>query len=155
MTTMNRIIYQTPEGGVAVIIPAESVELALKDVPEGVPYEIVDASEVPTDRTFRGAWVLGDCCIDHDLDRCRAIGHDIRRAKRAEEFAPHDEVIAKQIPGADAAQAEAARQVVRDKYAEVQDAIDEAASPFEIKVALGLEEPAPEPAPEPELESED
>ena len=27
MTTMNRIIYPTPEGGVAVIIPTESVEL--------------------------------------------------------------------------------------------------------------------------------
>jgi hypothetical protein len=155
MTTMKRIIYPTPEGGVAVIIPAESVELALKDVPEGVPYEIVDASEVPADRTFRGAWVLGDCCIDHDLDKCRAIGHDIRRTKRAEEFAPHDEVIAKQIPGKDAAQAEAKRQEIRDHFAEVQDAIDEAASPFEIKVALGLEEPAPEPEPEPELESED
>jgi hypothetical protein len=135
---MNRIIYQTPEGGVAVIIPAESVELALKDVPEGVPYEIVDEANIPTDRTFRGAWVLGDCCIDHDLDKCRAIGHDIRRAKRAEEFAPLDEVIAKQIPGNDAAAAEAARQVVRDKYAEVQDAIDAAATPDEIKAALGI-----------------
>jgi hypothetical protein len=152
---MNRIIYQTPEGGVAVIIPAESVELALKDVPEGVDYEIVDEAAIPTDRTFRGAWVMIDCCIDHDLDRCRAIGHDIRRAKRAEEFAPLDEVIAKQIPGKDAAQAEAKRQEIRDHFAEVQDAIDEAASPFEIKVALGLEEPAPEPEPEPELESED
>jgi hypothetical protein len=133
---MNRIIYQTPEGGVAVIIPAESVDLALKDVPEGVPYEIVDASEVPADRTFRGAWVLGDCCIDHDLDKCRAIGHDIRRTKRAEEFQPFDEVIAKQIPGADAAAAEAARQVVRDKYSEVQVAIDAAETPDDIKVVL-------------------
>jgi hypothetical protein len=137
---MNKIIYPTLEGGVAVIIPAVSVELALKDVPEGVPYEIVDEADIPTDRTFRGAWVLGDCCIDHDLDRCRAIGHDIRRAKRAEEFAPHDEVIAKQIPGADAAAAEAARQVVRDKYSEVQVAIDAAADPLDIKVALGLED---------------
>ena len=160
---MNRIIYQTPEGGVAVIIPAESVELALKDVPEGIPYEIVDASEVPADRTFRGAWVLGDCCIDQDLDRCRVIGHDIRRAKRAEEFQPFDEVIAKQIPGKDAAQAEAKRQEIRDKYSEVQDVIDAAADPLDIKVALGLEEPrpapapepAPEPEPEPDLESED
>jgi hypothetical protein len=133
---MNRIIYSTPEGGVAVIIPAESVELALKDVPEGVPYKIVDASEVPADRTFRGAWVMGDCCIDHDLDKCRAIGHDIRRVKRAEEFAPLDEVIAKQIPGKDAAEAEAARQVIRDKYAEMQVAIDAAATPDEIKAAL-------------------
>jgi hypothetical protein len=136
MTIMNRIIYPTPEGGIAIIIPTESVALALKDVPEGVPYEIVDASKVPADRTFRGAWVMGDCCIEHDLDRCRAIGHYIRRAKRAEEFAPHDDVIAKQIPGNDAAAAEAARQVVRDKYAEVQDAIDAAADPFEIKAAL-------------------
>jgi hypothetical protein len=133
---MNRIIYPTPEGGVAVVIPAESVELALKDVPEGVPYEIVSTDDIPSDRTFRGAWVMGDCCIDHDLDRCRAIGHDIRRAKRAEEFAPLDEVIAKQIPGKDAAQAEAKRQVVRDKYAEVQDAIDAAETPDDIKVVL-------------------
>jgi hypothetical protein len=57
MTTMNpRIIYPTPEGGVAVIIPAVSIELALKDVPEGVPYSIVDAFEIPSDRTFRNAW---------------------------------------------------------------------------------------------------
>jgi len=45
---MKRIIYPTLEGGVAVIIPAETVELALKDVPEGVPYEIVDADEIPS-----------------------------------------------------------------------------------------------------------
>jgi hypothetical protein len=133
---MNRIIYPTPEGGVAVIIPAESVELALKDVPEGVPYEIVTEDAIPSDRTFRGAWVMGDCCIDHDLDKCKEIGHSIRRTKRAEEFAPLDEVIAKQIPGNDAAAAETARQVVRDKYAEVQDAIDEAETPDEIKETL-------------------
>jgi hypothetical protein len=134
---MNRIIYPTPEGGVAVIIPAESVELALKDVPEGVPYKIVDASEVPADRTFRGAWVMGDCCIDHDLDKCRAIGHDIRRAKRGEEFAPHD--IEATIP-ARATQAESARQEIRDRYAEMQEAINAAVDPFEIKLALGLED---------------
>ena len=133
---MKRIIYQTPEGGVAVIIPTESVELALKDVPEGVPYEIVTTDEIPADRTFRGAWVMGDCCVEQDLDKCRAIGHDIRRTKRAEEFQPFDEVIAKQIPGKDSAQAEAKRQEIRDKYSEVQDAIDAAGSPEEIKAAL-------------------
>ena len=30
-----RIIYKTADGGVAVIIPAESVEAAMKDIPEG------------------------------------------------------------------------------------------------------------------------
>ena len=56
-----RIIYETEEGGVAVIIPAPECdltieEIAAKDVPEGVSYHIVDVSEVPSDRTFRGAW---------------------------------------------------------------------------------------------------
>jgi len=136
MTAMNRIIYPTPEGGVAVIIPAESVELALKDVPEGVPYEIVDEADIPSDRYFRNAWVMGDCCIEHDLERCKEIGHQHRRQQRAEEFAPYDEVIAKQIPGIDAAAAEEARQQIRDKYALIQDVIEGASTPDEIKTAL-------------------
>jgi len=51
-----RIIYPTDDGGVAIIIPAESIEAALKDVPEGKPFKIVDVSDIPTDRTFRAAW---------------------------------------------------------------------------------------------------
>jgi hypothetical protein len=57
---MNRIIYRTDEGGVAVIIPADCgltiEEIAAKDVPAGKPYMIVDASDIPEDRTFRDAW---------------------------------------------------------------------------------------------------
>ena len=56
----SRIIYPTDDGGVAVIVPAECgltiEEIAAKDVPAGKPYEIVDVSEIPSDRTFRGAW---------------------------------------------------------------------------------------------------
>jgi hypothetical protein len=51
-----RIIFPTDNGGVAIIIPAVSVELAMKDVPAGKPYKIVDVSDIPTDRTFRNAW---------------------------------------------------------------------------------------------------
>lgn len=71
-----------------------------------------------------------------NIDKAKAIGHDMRRAARAEEFAPHDAVIAKAIPGADAVAAEAARQVIREKYAEIQDNIDAATTPEEIKAAL-------------------
>ncbi len=71
-----------------------------------------------------------------NLDKAKGIGHDIRRAKRADEFAPHDKVIAAQIPGADAAAAEAARADIRAKYAAMQTAIDAAASPEDIKAAL-------------------
>ena len=120
-----------------MIVPTGSVELALKDVPPGVPYEIVDAANIPSDRTFRNAWVIGmDGCVEHDLDQCRAIGHDKRRAARTEAFAPFDEIIAKQIPGADALAAEAARAEIRDKYALIQDAINVSETPNEIKSAL-------------------
>ncbi len=56
-----RIIYPTPEGGVAIIVPAPGCgltieEIAAKDVPAGVPFRIVEASDIPEDRTFRNAW---------------------------------------------------------------------------------------------------
>jgi hypothetical protein len=60
---MKRIIYPTPEGGVAIIIPAPEYlethtieQIAAKDVPAGVPYKIVDGADIPSDRTFRNAW---------------------------------------------------------------------------------------------------
>jgi hypothetical protein len=134
---MKRIIYQNSEGGVSVIIPTESVELALKDVPEGVAYEIVEDDAIPADRFFRGAWVANGAAVEVDLDQAKSIGHDIRRTQRAEEFKPFDDIIAKQIPGADATEAEASRQAIRDKYAQVQAAIDAASDPEEIKAALG------------------
>jgi hypothetical protein len=72
-----------------------------------------------------------------DVTKAKAIGHNIRRAARAEEFRPFDEAIAKQIPGA-ADGAEAQRQVIREKYAAIQTQIDAATTPNEIKVALGI-----------------
>jgi len=57
----SRIIYPTDDGGVAVIVPADECgltieEIAVKVVPTGKPYEILDVSDIPTDRTFRNAW---------------------------------------------------------------------------------------------------
>jgi hypothetical protein len=135
---MNRIIYPTPDGGVAVIIPTESVEAALKDVPTGVPYEIVSADDIPTDRFFRSAWKADGTTIEVDMVKAKTIGHDIRRQQRAAEFAPHDEVIAKQIPGKDVSAAEAARQAIRDKFDVVQTDIDAATTPQQIKEALHM-----------------
>lgn len=72
-----------------------------------------------------------------DVTKAKAIGHDIRRAARAEEFKPYDEAIAKQIPGVSDS-AEEARQAIREKYASIQTSIDAAATPDEIKAALGI-----------------
>ena len=57
-----RVIFPNDEGGVSVIIPAAECglsieEIAAKDVPAGKPYKIVDVADIPSDRTFRGAWV--------------------------------------------------------------------------------------------------
>jgi hypothetical protein len=56
---MNRIIYQNNDGGVSILIPTGELaieEVARKDVPAGVAYQIVDEQDIPTDREFRNAW---------------------------------------------------------------------------------------------------
>lgn len=75
--------------------------------------------------------------ISINLERARGIAHDIRRAAREREFAPHDAAIAKQIPGM-ADQAEAARAEIRERYVEVQGLIDAAGTVDELKAALPL-----------------
>lgn len=68
-----------------------------------------------------------------DIDKAKEIGHNMRRAARAEEFKPLD--VKATIPS-EAAAAEAARQLVREKYADIQAKIDAAATPEEIKEAV-------------------
>lgn len=70
-----------------------------------------------------------------NLDKAKEIGHDMRRAERAKEFAPFD--IKATIPS-EAAAAEAARQSIRQKYATMQSEIDAAQTPDQIKAALGI-----------------
>ena len=63
-----RIIYQTDNGGIAVIISTGELSLeetALKDVPTGVKYKIIDASDLPQERDFRNAWEF-DFTTDFD-----------------------------------------------------------------------------------------
>ena len=55
-----RIVYKNDDGTIAIIVPAECgltiEEIAAKDVPSGKEYHIVNASDIPSDRTFRNAW---------------------------------------------------------------------------------------------------
>jgi hypothetical protein len=60
-----RILYKNPDNSLSILIPAPAClknhtieEIALKDIPQGTPFWIVDNSEIPTDRTFRDAWEL-------------------------------------------------------------------------------------------------
>lgn len=73
--------------------------------------------------------------IKINLDKAKNIAHEVRREKRNAEFAPLD--IKATIPS-EAVAAEAARQAVREKYATIQNQIDAATSPEQIKQALGV-----------------
>lgn len=60
MITNKRIIFDNGSS-VSVIVPSPNwqgtiEELATKDVPNGLPYLIVDDTDIPTDRTYRDAW---------------------------------------------------------------------------------------------------
>jgi hypothetical protein len=64
---MNRIIYNQDNGVVAVIIPTqEALEqhsiqaIAIKDVPSGKPFKILDAADIPSDRSDRDAWTVDE-----------------------------------------------------------------------------------------------
>jgi hypothetical protein len=58
-----RIVYKNDLGGVSVVIPSPKFkgtinELAEKDVPSGLPFLIINASEVPRDREDRDFWEI-------------------------------------------------------------------------------------------------
>jgi hypothetical protein len=60
-----RILYQSDDGGVCVVIPSPDCEMtveeiAAKDVPTGKPYKIVDVSDIPVDRSERMAWTVDE-----------------------------------------------------------------------------------------------
>ncbi len=74
--------------------------------------------------------------IKINIDKAKAIAHDARRAARTKEFEPHDAIIMKQIPGVDAAAAEAARQAIRDKYAALQAQMDATQTPEQLKALM-------------------
>ena len=67
-----------------------------------------------------------------NLTKAKTIAHEMRRANREEEFKPHDDIIAKQIPSADADAAETARAAIRAKYETVQTDIDAAINETEL-----------------------
>lgn len=134
-----RLVYTRPaDGGVSVVVPAPGTteQEAAAAVPAGVSYRKIAVDEVPADRTFRDAWVEEGGVIDHDLDKVKEIAHGMRRAAREAELKPLDDVIAKQIPGRSAQDAEAARAAIRAKYAAAQVEIDAAKSVDEVRAAL-------------------
>lgn len=73
---MKRIIYKNPDNSIAIVVPSDEAlifatieQVAEKDCPYNLPYWIVDASDIPTDRTYRSAWE-----VDEDMGEPHGFG---------------------------------------------------------------------------------
>jgi hypothetical protein len=76
-----RIIYSNDDGSVSVIIPAPDCgltieQIALKDVPFGKPFKIIDVSDLPADRTQRNAWTVDDADLTDGVGADYGIGSE-------------------------------------------------------------------------------
>ena len=79
---MSKIIYTNSDGTVSIITPAGNVSDAIKDVPDGLSYEIVEDSAIPTDRSFRNAWKQNSKTIETDITKAKEIHKtNIRNAR--------------------------------------------------------------------------
>lgn len=83
-----RIVYTRPDGGISILIPSGAIDLAAvltRDLPAGVDWVECDESDIPTDRTFRSAWMRGQSApVDVDMEKARGIHMGrIRKARDA------------------------------------------------------------------------
>jgi hypothetical protein len=72
------IVYTNDNGSVSVITPAPDCgltieQIALKDVPAGKPFKIIDASEVPEDTA---SWVVSDADLADGIGADYGVGSD-------------------------------------------------------------------------------
>ena len=87
---MSKIIYTNSDGTVSIITPAGDVNNAIKDVPSGLSYEIVEDSAIPTDRSFRNAWKQNSKTIETDMTKAKEIHKDKIRTARTPKLAELD-----------------------------------------------------------------
>lgn len=139
---MERIIYTTTDGNMAVVVPAPNFkgtieDIIVKDVPSGVIHEVVPALSIPTDRTFRNAWEHDTTTapekVKVNMNKAKEIAHTKRRADRDEAFKPLD--VQATIPS-QATAAEQARQAIRGADSQKQIDIDNATTPDGLKVLM-------------------
>lgn len=104
----------------------------MQDIPkDAIDVKVGTVEDLPTDRTFRNAW--RPCAhnkVRIDIDKAKDICHEKRRLLRDAEFLPLDREVT--IPGK-AVEAEAKREQVRAKHADLQQSIDRAATVEELK----------------------
>ena len=92
---MRKIIFTRSDGGISVVHPvrntlgetlttdAEIEQRAWDKLPDdAINPQYVDESVIPTDRTFRNAWVVEAGTVIVDIDKAKALTKDRLRAER-------------------------------------------------------------------------
>ena len=116
---MSKIIYTNSDGTVSIITPAGDVNDAIKDVPSGLSYEIVEDSVIPTDRSFRNAWKQNSKTIETDMTKAKEIHKDKIRIARTPKLAELDIEFQKALEtGASTTDIVAKKQALRDAPAD-------------------------------------
>ena len=129
---MSRIIYTKSDGTVSIITPAGDVNNAIKDVPSGLSYEIVEDSAIPTDRSFRNAWKQNSKTIETDMTKAKEIHKDKIRTARTPKLAELDIEFQKALEtSSSTTDIVAKKQVLRD--APAASGISTAASEADLK----------------------
>lgn len=137
---MKRIIFTRPDGGVSVVCPVrdddEFLSLVMSKVPkDATNVQVVDETDLPTDRTFRDAWRQSGEAVTHDMPKCREIHRERLRAARVPLLAKLDVDFLRAVESGDTQKQTdiaAEKQVLRDIT--VNPAIDSAKTPEELKV---------------------
>jgi hypothetical protein len=110
------ITYPQPNGQVAVVIPCGDVNDAIKDVPEGVEYKIVDSVEIDNDY-FNAYEFDAELGAKVNIDKAKAIHLDKFRAARSPKLQKLDIDFMKAVEANDEekkAEIIAAKQALRD-----------------------------------------
>lgn len=153
---MKKIIYTRPDGGLSVVHPVintlpvaediteeQALQRAIDKLPldeltgEVVAHQIVDESAIPTDRTFRNAWVAAAGAVTHDMAKAREIQKNTLRALRAPKLEALDVAYMRALEVGNTAAAAAIvvrKQALRDVTADP--AIASARTPAELAAVV-------------------
>jgi len=75
------IVYNQPNGVLAIIYPNLACgltieQIASKDVPFGLPYKIIDSSDIPEDRTWRNSWTADNADLTDGVGADYGVGSE-------------------------------------------------------------------------------
>lgn len=142
---MKKIIYTRPDGGICVVHPVYkkdgelevemSVVLEKSVPPDATNVQVVEESEIPTDRSFRNAWTPSGASIVVDMTKARAIHLSRIRRIRDKKLELLDKETMKNIKNPTKIdEIESQKQTLRDLPQTIASELSSASTPEELRL---------------------